>query len=882
MNKLLYVSALLIVWSSYTTDIKAQGQQPATLKLTEVSLMHEMRATPSPQNHATIEDRFVSFQWPLPGDYNQLTEILDGAPVDKATARKKAAKKDLRYKLRYSQDPTFKQGTVTVETRWPFFNPEKDLASGVWYWQFGYITNGKVEWSEKLQFTSKGNKNKFCPPSYNTLISRLPNEHPRVFLDKKVWDDFIRRNVNSPDRRTYINHAEKALKNPMKTVRDINTKLAANLKNESQRTAMMTRESRRIIDREEGNMDALVRAYLLTKEDKYANEAIKRAREIVTWKDNPNVVGDFNRATLLNICSLVYDGLYDLLDANTKKLLLANIQEIGSKMYEGFNNHLENHIADNHAVQMNLRIFTMAAFSVYGDLPEAKTWTDYCYNVWIARFPGVNKDGAWHNGDSYFQVNFRTLLEVPYLYSRISGFDFFSDPWYQGNILYAIYQQPPFSHSGGNGSGHLDKVQPQGVKVSYVDALAKMTGNTYAADYVRTIQTKKPKIMTEGSLGKAGGLAWFRLQCDKPLPAAGDGLGTLPFGYVFPESGLASFSTHLDKTQRSAMVSFRSSPYGSTSHALANQNAFNTFWAGEALFYSSGYHTSFIDKHALFCERGTRAHNTILVNGMGQRIGVEGYGWIPRYYVGEKIGYVLGDASNAYGKVTSDLWIKRAKAAGIELSPENGWDDVPLKTFRRHIVELGKTGFTLIYDELEAAEPVTWSYLLHTITNPMKVDKANKRYVHIEATGKKGVSDAYLFATGELKTDTTSQFFAPADNWLKADANGKFEKYPNHWHFTATSGKQKIYRFATIINTHAKVKEGEKPTAVPVVRKDGSIKMGAWIITVNLSAEGVPAFSVHSNKPGEDISVTYEGQETIVREDGHETTLKDNKPELEI
>lgn len=93
---------------------------------------------------------------------------------------------------------------------------------------------------------------------------------------------------------------------------------------------------------------------------------------------------------------------------------------------------------------MTLRLFTMAAFSVYGDLPEADIWTEYCYNIWVARFPGLNKDGAWHNGDSYCNVNIRTLIEVPYFYSRVSGFDFFTDPWYQGNALYTIYQHPPF------------------------------------------------------------------------------------------------------------------------------------------------------------------------------------------------------------------------------------------------------------------------------------------------------------------------------------------------------------------------------------------------------------------------------------------------------
>lgn len=128
---------------------------------------------------------------------------------------------------------------------------------------------------------------------------------------------------------------------------------------------------------------------------------------------------------------MAYDSFYDRLNTSQKKALLEAIKNKGGEMYENFNNRMENHIADNHVWQMTLRILTMAAFSVYGDLPEANTWVDYCYNVWLARFPGLNKDGGWHNGDSYFTVNTRTLVEVPYYYSKLTGYDFFSDPWYQ-------------------------------------------------------------------------------------------------------------------------------------------------------------------------------------------------------------------------------------------------------------------------------------------------------------------------------------------------------------------------------------------------------------------------------------------------------------------
>lgn len=423
MNKIVST----IIFFSLAATAQAQTAGEATIRLTGTTLMHEMRATPSPLDGAEISDRAVSFQWPLPAGLNILRSGLDGA--EENTPKKETDKSKLRYFLRYSQTPAFKpETTVQAETRWPFFNPKQDLAPGTWYWQYGYVTDGKTEWSDTLQFTVKNNPRKFCPPALDAVLKNLPAHHPRVWLDRDEWDGFIKRSEGKTERKTYLKRADKVLATPMKSVNDINSDLAKGLANEMQKNAMLTRESRRIIDSEEANTDVLIRAYLLTKDRRYADEAVKRVKEMATWGDNKNVVGDFNEATLLSLCSMAYDALYDVLDDATRKFLLNEIKEFGNSMYMHNINRLENHIADNHVWQMTFRILTMAAFTVYGELPEADAWTDYCYNLWLARFPGLNKDGAWHNGDSYFHVNIRTLVEVPYFYTRLTGFNYFSDP----------------------------------------------------------------------------------------------------------------------------------------------------------------------------------------------------------------------------------------------------------------------------------------------------------------------------------------------------------------------------------------------------------------------------------------------------------------------
>lgn len=77
----------------------------------------------------------------------------------------------------------------------------------------------------------------------------------------------------------------------MQSVNDIKADLAKGLKSEMQRSAMLTRESRRIIDKEEGNVELLIRAYLLTKDTRYSKEAIKRIMEMLSWDKNKNVMG---------------------------------------------------------------------------------------------------------------------------------------------------------------------------------------------------------------------------------------------------------------------------------------------------------------------------------------------------------------------------------------------------------------------------------------------------------------------------------------------------------------------------------------------------------------------------------------------------------------
>ena len=96
MRKIVLISFVILSAAVQMTH----AQKQAVIKLTETTLMHEMRATPYPLDKAVVNDRAVSFQWPLRSDMNSQDSPLDGFEHKV----KKIDKTKITYRLRYSQD----------------------------------------------------------------------------------------------------------------------------------------------------------------------------------------------------------------------------------------------------------------------------------------------------------------------------------------------------------------------------------------------------------------------------------------------------------------------------------------------------------------------------------------------------------------------------------------------------------------------------------------------------------------------------------------------------------------------------------------------------------------------------------------------------------
>ena len=243
----------------------------------------------------------------------------------------------------------------------------------------------------------------------------------------------------------------------------------------------------------------------------------------------------------------------------------------------------------------------------------------------------------------------------------------------------------------------------------------------------------------------------------------------LPQAACFPEIGVAYMHTSLQKTETDLMLSVRSSPYGPMAHAHADQNTFNIALGGKRLFYNTGYRPAMGDPHFLGWYKDTRGHNGVLIDDKGQPFSDESYGGIPRFLHGNQISYAVGNASNAY--------------AGTD---ESGKTVHGLKLFKRHYLML-RPSTIVVYDELEADHPVTWSWLLHN-DNGLTIDPEHKTIAAKNEAGKALVS---LFSSMPLDFQVTDQFSVPVDNWTnKIDEEGDTLVFKNQWHFSGNS-KQK-------------------------------------------------------------------------------------------
>ena len=744
---------------------------------------------------------------PYPREEHEL--YLNPAPlIVPKTVR--AADEFLEFEL--SQNMDFpEQGTYrSGKLAWNMYNIHETMTTGEWYWRFRNVDkNGKPgAWSEVNKFTVTGKEDVFVTPEFSVFQQNIPADYPRIHC--YLNEDLIKVRPTVTDHIEYgqlisranlgMNHTFSS--NPYDDAEELSTKV----------------------------FDYLYSAYLLTEDPQYYNKMLEYGRKLIAYNidDKQLFKENFFSAAVVNTISTIYDVCQESLNETEKKTIEDLILRIVVHYYNSYRGSVENHVFENHTWQIVLRALTQGAFVTCHKYPQAMTALEYFYELWTARAPasGFNRDGAWINGTGYFNTNSYTLYYMPMLFSHLSGTDFLKHPWYQNVGKYLVYSWLPGSGTTGFGDIGGPEVDPTRQRVAFADFAAREIGDSHAAWYVKECGNTLNGDMAMRLYRMARGYIAYG------APDLNDDALENFIWYEDIGEGVA-FS---NMTQRSSnmSLSFRSSPFGSGSHTLADQNSFNLLYKGKYVYMNAGYYQNFSDRHNLLQYRHTRGHNTMLINGIGQPFTTKAYGNITRGMNSDNLAYFLGDASNAYCGISEyPMWIKNFEAAGVAQVPEYGFGETPLNNYKRHIFML-RPNIVVIYDDLGADEAVTWQWLLHS---PVEFKVAgNKITTHY--TDKGGfTSVAQIFSNQTPDIETTNRWFPSAEPDKPADV-------AKQWHLTASFGPSAKNKILTIIQV------SDDNQVEGIWQVNNNFIMGDWNIEAEMDANRPAAISITNKVTG--------------------------------
>lgn len=831
---------LTVTLSFLALNVSAQ-QQAETIKLTAEKLHARVREWPYPAHGITVPTNAPALQWPASNGTTTVLPMESGSEIQEDPNIG-----NVQYQVLLSSDRDFSKDVIKSGMQdWAVYPLHQALKPGKWYWKYAYALKGSKQWkwSEVYDFfvDARYADEKVSPP-VTEVLKRNEGPHPRLWNMNSIGTEFYQRNLNNPEAKALVALAKKLMQAPL-PVEKPRRSLDTTGKTAVEKKIMMVRMYHGFGDQEGTPVRNLCIAYQLTKDKQFIEDAKRRA--MILAQMNPDGFAtrdDFNSGAILEALAWFYDAGYDFLNKEERVFLKEVITLRAKRIYDHLPNRFEVHVSENHIWQITMRNLAIGTVAVINEVPEATKWLTYLYEVWSARFPVLgNTDGGWHEGTGYFKVNFRSTIYLSQLFGDFSGVDYFQLPWMQNLPYYLFYTHPPASASIATGDNWEKLPDVTQSEAWFAEALALKVNNPYLNWYVNQIKTNNPTYFkgTDNYL-------FFRLlnyNPDRKIQMASP--ANLTKTREFKDVGVVAMHQDLENADEALSSYLLSSPFGSSGHGHASQNAFTINYKGKTIFGATGYYSNFSDKHNLLYYRASKAYCTVLADSLNQRLGEEGYGWTARAISGNHIQYALGDASNAYGNIKSEFWLNRFDRIKLKPTPANGYGDAGVTLYRRHMLQLDG-GYILLYDELEAKKPVKWTTLFHApyyTIEAQTTDNAKRQNFAVKTD--LGTVNASVFANAPLGMSVHNKFFEKPLNWNGiTDENGDLAKFEDQWHAGITSQATQQFRFLTIIQ----IKEGKAEVIKSTANIDGllTLEVGNWTVQAQLDGNRPAAIQANN------------------------------------
>ncbi len=668
------------------------------------------------------------------------------------------------YDLQVSAEEDFSQ--VVYEKMGHRFSahcPSEVLKPGIYFWRYRVHLKEEespTEWSSVRKFALGPESVEFPCPPLEELTAKIPAGHPRLMFRN---DDLPRLREIGRDRmenrwKDVIDQADKRLENPPDTTEPPLYPEGTKFKSEEWKTIWWGNRRKTIAVAD--SAATLAFAYNLTGEEKYGEAAHRLIMAMTEWDTDGATNYKYNDEAAMPamyMTSRAYTWAHPFFSEADRKAVTQMMFKRGRDCYD----HLRGrrHLWNPYASHSNRAWHFLGeiATTFYGEFPEAEEWLEYAMTILYCAYPvWSDSDGGWHEGTAYWSSYTRRFLQWTLTLEAIFGIDVFERPFFNKTGDFGMYVMPPGSKSGGFGDqgGHF---QARSL-APFMDLLGASAKNPYWLWYADA----NGREMEWGYLGYL-----FSAKAASTEPKAP---WDLPDSAVFRGVGVAALNTNILSGTENVQVLFKSSPMGRSSHGYNANNSFLLNLNGDRALVRSGKREIHGSPHHRDWMWESKADNSILVNGEGQiKHSSDSTGEITAFKTSDAIDVVVGEAADSYKT---------------------------LDRFTRRIVFL-KPHAVLIHDILEAPEPSTFQYNLHSI-GPFELEENRATW-----QGDPGSLEIAFLEPSNLVLSQTDQYDVPPHDWANLDLN--------EWHLT--------------VDSEEKVKRREFLTLIVINGVDGKVEM---------------------------------------------------------
>lgn len=574
-----------------------------------------------------------------------------------------------------------KDGTTvyTGQTERNFLVPDVLFTPGDYEWNL-YTEDAQRGWQS---FSIAKDAVEFLRPDAAEIFAAVPDVRPRHLFFAEDIEKIVSTHADALEtlRRNIGLAIEDGLPAPPEYHRDEN--------------ALPYREyfgrHRDFCDR---NLIACALGHCLLNDDRAAQHAKALLLTLCDWNsEGPCALdwiwGDEVGLSHARCLPAAFDLCYDLLDEH-QRTFVARVVSLYAYQCERVLRRLDfcENPGSSHAGRLPAYLGEAAmVLKGTGVVPEEVLirWLTFAVDIYGGIFPYYGgPDGGWAEGTFYSTSYTKWFLPFFSAVKRYSGADFMLRPFYQRYARYLQHFCPPGWEVHPFCDGYWCKPDDP----EWPGFFAQNPYHVYAERFGGELLRGWSKDAQHQELFKLHLLDIFLPEGE---PEETSLAGPVTRACAFPDAGFVSLHTAPGHPAAELALLARSSRYGSHSHAHADQGSFALMAGGTALISPSGYFgRQYGSEHHYQWTNQTVAHNTILVDGQGQKpFSFEATGKV--LYAKDEDGILTAavEPSGAYAAVKA--WTRRFELKNDEL---------------------------IVTDHVELDEPRSITYLLHTLSRP--------------------------------------------------------------------------------------------------------------------------------------------------------------------